>query len=627
MVKGLRVAASAALVLALLVFIPSTIPAANAAACNVSYGTVSGNTRYAIFNSGSACTWSVPSGVTSITYLVVGGGGGGGGARPAALSPNLGGGGGGAGGVVQSSTFSTSGGTQVTLTVGTGGSGGAAGAAGGNGGATSFTYSSTTVSVGGGGGGAGSSGTSDQDNLSGDGGSNASYSGGVNVWDGGGGGAGSALAGSNGSDIGGQGGWGGNGGTATVNALLGVNNYYGGGGGGGGTPSSNSAEFDGSGGSGGSGVGGNGGGGAGVLPGVGATNTGSGGGGGGWRYTSSDALRAGAAGADGKIIFTFTKNAGSVTAVSITSNSGADNTYKVGEVITASVSASEAITVTGAPRIPIVGLSGKYFSYTSGSGSSTLVFSYTVVLTDTASAGVGVGTNTLELNSGTLNDTAGLSISITHSAVAQSLSHRVDGILPTVTYTANINVNENETSTATLVLSESGSVTLGGGNDRAQFTFNSSTNTITFAPHDFENPVDADLNNVYYMNFSISDAAGNSGASTYNIFFTVINVAEVAKIGTPSLSAPAKKGISVTITVTADVAGKVDFFWNGKRIAGCLAVATSGTAPNLSALCQWKPTSVSAATIYAKIKPTSGSYSPSTSAELLVRPDKRTTLR
>ena len=54
------------------------IPSAEAAACAVTSGTVSGTTRYAVFNSGSACTWSVPTGVTSISYLTVGGGGGGG---------------------------------------------------------------------------------------------------------------------------------------------------------------------------------------------------------------------------------------------------------------------------------------------------------------------------------------------------------------------------------------------------------------------------------------------------------------------------------------------------------------------------------------------------------------------
>lgn len=627
MVKALRAALSAALALALLNLSPFTLIPAQAAACAVTTGTISGTTRYAIIDSGSGCTWVVPAGITSISYLAVGGGGGGGGARAAAVSPNLGGGGGGAGGIVLASTISTSAGTTFTLTVGAGGSAGAASSNGGNGGATTISYSSTTLTANGGGGGAGSSGSFDQANLSGDGGANSSYSGGANDWDGGGGGAGSAANGSNGIDIGGQGGTGGAGGVGTLTNILGSSAYYGGGGGGGGTPSANSGETNGFGGSGGSSVGGNGGGGAGTLPTAGVANTGSGGGGGGWRYTSSDADRAGAAGASGRIIFTFSKSAANISSVAITSNSGSDNTYSINNIITVTVTASEAITVTGTPRIPVLGLSSKYFTYSSGSGTSSLLFTYTVLLSDTASAGVGITSNTLELNSGTLLDTGGVALTLTHSAVTQSPSHRVDGIRPTVTYTATNSVPENESKTATLVLSEPGTIYLSSSWDRSHVTFDTSTNIVTFTPHDFENPQDYDTNNQYYVSFTIADSAGNAGAGTYNLFFTVTNVAEPASLGTPSLSAEAVKGIALTITVSASVAGKVDFYWNGKKIPGCTARPTTGTSPNISATCLWKPLVMTQSTITARITPTSSSFSAASSAPVSVLPIRRTTRR
>ena len=627
MKKVLRTLTGAVLCLSSLVFAPTIAPTAQAAACAPTLGTVSGTTRYAIFNSGTACTWTVPAGVTNISYLAVGGGGGGGGARPTGSNPNLGAGGGGAGGIVLASSFSISAGTTITLTVGTGGSGGAAGSAGGNGSATTINYASTTLTANGGNAGAGSNGTNDQDNLSGDGGSNTSYSGGVNMWDGGGGGAGSSAAGSAGSDIGGQGGWGGAGGAGTLNAILGSNQYYGGGGGGGGTPSTNSNETDGTGGAGGSSVGGSGGGGAGVLATAGAANTGSGGGGGGWRSAYDNTNRAGAAGAAGRVIFTFTKAAPTLNSISITSNAGLDNAYKIGNGISVTVVASEAIYVTGSPRIPVLGLTSKFFTYASGSGTSSLVFTYVVVTSDSASAGVGVTANSLALNGGALADGAGIDLPLSHVAVAQSLSHQVDGIMPAfVSVNQSQTVPENETRTVMLTTTEPAVFTIAAPEDSAYFILNSAAQTLTLTPRDFENKLDTGANNGYYIGITMTDLAGNSPGS-FNFNFTITDVAESARVGTPTLSATAAKSVPVTISVTSDVAGKADFYANGKRIGGCINLSTSGTSPNITAQCSWKPTVMAPTTIYARLRPTSTSYSATNSSSITVLPARRTSLR
>ena len=627
MAKSMRTLIGAALCLSSLVFLPALTPPANAAACAPTVGTVSGTTRYAIFNSGTACTWTVPAGVTNISYLAVGGGGGGGGARPTGANPNLGAGGGGAGGIVLASSFTTSGGSIITLTIGLGGGGGSAGNAGGTGSNTAFTYSSTTITATGGGGGAGSNGANSSTTLSGDGGNNTSYSGGANDWDGGGGGAGSAGVGIAGTDIGGQGGNGGAGGTGTLNAILGSNQYYGGGGGGGGTPSTNSNETDGTGGAGGSSVGGAGGGGAGVLPTAGAANTGSGGGGGGWRSSHSDTLRAGASGSDGRIVFTFTKSDAAINSISISSNAGGDNYYKIGDIISVTVVASEAVTVTGSPRIALVGLTSKFFTYASGTGTSSIIFRYTVVTGDSATAGVGISANTLTLNSGTIVDGLGFNLPLTHIAIAQSASHRVDGIVPTLSgMTQSYSVPENETKTITLTPSEPVTYAIAGNEDIAYFVFNSSTGVLSLTPRDFENKLDNGANNGYYIGIAITDAAGNATGSQ-NFNFTITDVAEVINVGTPTLSAVATKGIAVTISVTTDGPGKVDFYWNGKRIAGCFNISTTGTAPNFTGQCSWKPVTFAPSTVYARIRPTSSSYTASNSASITVRPIRRTTLR
>jgi hypothetical protein len=159
----------------------------------------------------SSTTWTAPSGVTSVNYLVVAGGGGG------YIA------GGGAGGL-RTGTLSVTPGSTYTVTIGAGGGAGSNGndstfssitsLGGGNG------FGSSGGSGGGGnyGNGAGGSGTSGQGNNGGTG----STRGG-----GGGGGAGSAGSAASGAENGGNGGSG-----STVSSVLGGGTYAGGGGGG-----------------------------------------------------------------------------------------------------------------------------------------------------------------------------------------------------------------------------------------------------------------------------------------------------------------------------------------------------------------------------------------------------------
>jgi hypothetical protein len=103
------------------------------------------------FSTTGTCTWTPPSGVTSLdTLLVVGGGGGGAGAFTA--DNTSGGGGGGGGGVFLASSVSIP--SSVTIQVGAGGTGGGFSASrGGNNGSRGSTSAFGTITAGGGGGG------------------------------------------------------------------------------------------------------------------------------------------------------------------------------------------------------------------------------------------------------------------------------------------------------------------------------------------------------------------------------------------------------------------------------------------------------------------------------------------
>ena len=224
----------------------------------------------------SSTTWTVPSGVSTVQYLIVGGGGGGG---------RYGGGGGG-GGVV-TSTLSVTSGTVETVTIGAGGTAGPNSGTGQGGNGGNSVFATITAAGGGGGGSARTGGT--PSGLSGGSGGGAietgsaigtanpageGYAGGSGVttaahYYGGGGGGGGALGGSvtTGSTIAGTGG------TGYTSSISGTSTTYAGGGGGG----AYTGGTAGSAGSGGGGAGGAGG----TAGKAGTANTGGGGGGGG----------------------------------------------------------------------------------------------------------------------------------------------------------------------------------------------------------------------------------------------------------------------------------------------------------------------------------------------------------
>ena len=248
---------------------------------------------YTVVSFTSSTTWTVPTGVNSVEYLVVAGGGSGG-------SGNAGGGGGGG---VLTGTVGVSG--TVDVAVGAGGAAQTTLAVQGNNGSDSYFTLSIRAKGGGGGGGniavaagllggsgggggvpdsgtvAGGSGTSGQGNVGGTG---------YRLGGGGGGGAGGAgeNAGVDGTN------YGGDGGNGIVSSITGTATYYGGGGGGIGWVAV--------------GAGGNGGGGTGALinsisPTAGTPNTGGGGGGG---YGTAGIV--GAAGGSGIVVVRYITN-------------------------------------------------------------------------------------------------------------------------------------------------------------------------------------------------------------------------------------------------------------------------------------------------------------------------------
>jgi hypothetical protein len=212
------------------------------------------------------------------------------------------------------------------------------------------------------------------------------------------------------------------------------------------------------------------------------------------------------------------------------------------------------------------------------------------------------------------------------------ISYSADRTPPSIVSGGSANFAENtatSTNASTIVLSESSTVTLTALSDSSLFTLitvDSITVRIRFnTSPDFEAPNDANSDNIYAVVIQASDTFGNSGNLTINI--TVTNVNESSTISFPIISSTVYKGRTETITVNLNVAGKVRFFVGGKRISTCMAQSTSGSYPNYTAICYWKPPVTGKQVITAAFTPTDNTFTSSTSGASQVLVLKRTTTR
>lgn len=197
----------------------------------------------------------------------------------------------------------------------------------------------------------------------------------------------------------------------------------------------------------------------------------------------------------------------------------ADGSYKVGDVLTFTVNASEALQ-TGSlpPRLVLdVGGATRYATYVSGSGSDTLVFQYTVQAGDGDSDGIAV--NAIDLRGEQLTDLAGNDLDVTLHGVGNTAGILVDNVAPTAElFLDKTTLNAQETAQLTIRFSEA--VT---GLDVADFTVTDGqltaltstdggitwTATLTPAPGTVRANLSVILNNAGY-----TDRAGNAGIST-----------------------------------------------------------------------------------------------------------------
>ncbi|MCD9563422.1 Ig-like domain-containing protein, partial [Tenacibaculum maritimum] len=117
----------------------------------------------------------------------------------------------------------------------------------------------------------------------------------------------------------------------------------------------------------------------------------------------------------------------------------------------------------------------------------------------------------------------------------------------------NVNTPENTAITVTPVLTGTpiGAVTYGitGGADQGLFTIDPVTGAVTLAGQDFENPADANGDNVYEVEVTVTDADGNTDPAIIKVTVTDVNDTPIGVNDTLIVEEDSTSGIDNQINV------------------------------------------------------------------------------
>ena len=326
------------------------------------------------------------------------------------------------------------------------------------------------------------------------------------------------------------------------------------------------------------------------------------------RYLNSTEMAALSAGQKDSLSPTITgpsSATGLTSSKSIPENSTAVHTFTANESVTWSKSGTDesffSITSGG-----VLTITSRDFENPVDNGSNN---TYVVIVTATDSAG---NSSSQTLTVTVINVNEPPSININASSATHAISHP-ENSTSVVTYTAT-----DVDFGASLSFSLSGS-------DEADFAINPSSGVLSFiSSPDFEAPADSDANNQYVVVITVSDGV-LTDAQTLTV--TVFNVDENSSIGAPTIFGTINKGVAIAITITSDVAGKVRFFVGGKRISNCMARSTTGSYPNFSSTCLWKPPVIGRQFLTARITPTNSSFTVASSVSTEVWVNRRSNPR
>jgi hypothetical protein len=301
-----------------------------------------------------------------------------------------------------------------------------------------------------------------------------------------------------------------------------------------------------------------------------------------------------------------------IASISVDTTGGANNFYKANDTITFSVTMKSPVTVTttgGSPTLE-VNVGGKTVKAVFDSANSTgsvLKFKYVVAAGDVDANGVSVAAGTatgsaIQLNGANINLTAGnQAAKLTQNpAVADSVNHKVDAVVPEVT-AVTITGSDSAGAAKTGVLSKGDKIIVtlkagevvfvagtpeytlevGGKAKKAQYVSGSGTDTLVFEYVVVQG--DSDINGgltagaaalTVATNASIKDAAGNPAKLTVPVVAANANSIAIDAVPPETGSGMEFKSVSSGPrdatpfdSVTNQSSGDIKFSYTGLNLA------------------------------------------------------------
>ena len=163
-----------------------------------------------------------------------------------------------------------------------------------------------------------------------------------------------------------------------------------------------------------------------------------------------------------------------------------------------------------------------------------------------------VDTNNIYVVQVTASDGAGRTVNQTINVAVTPVNDNS----PIITSANAANVAENTTAVLTVTATDADlpvqtmTYSITGGADQAKFSINGTTGDLTFqAAPDYENPTDADTNNVYVVQVTANDGAGRTVNQTINVTVTPVN--DNDPVITSANTANLAENTTAVLTVTA----------------------------------------------------------------------------
>lgn len=169
-----------------------------------------------------------------------------------------------------------------------------------------------------------------------------------------------------------------------------------------------------------------------------------------------------------------------------------------------------------------------------------------------------------------------------------------------------------------------------GSGDHGSFQIHNLTDTQTVIAWNMHRTGTQELGMGNATSGGNPDWTGAGGVWTNAGFKVQIYVGDSVTIGTisqPTFSGSFSKGSTNAITATVNGPGAVTFYYNRKRIAGCIRRPAIDIASVLTATCNFKPMTSGRGQIYAEYIPIDSSYTAATSASVTTNIARRSNKR